>query len=61
MAREKAMNIMKNHGLYCVALATNGIGLTDKDGNIYDVVIVTDNGLIVDENTTIPLKSWLGY
>ncbi len=54
-AREKAIKIMEDHGLYCVPLASAGIGLTDKDGNVYDVVIVSPDadGLVVDENTTI--------
>lgn len=61
MTREKAMQIMKNHGLYVVPLASAGIGLTDNKGNIYDVVTVSENGLIIDENTTMTLRDWLGY
>lgn len=36
MTREAVMEAMKNHGLYCVPLASAGIGLTDKGGSLYD-------------------------
>lgn len=58
---EKTIKAMRAHGLYCVKLTGEMIGLTDKAGNVYDVVIVTESGLIVDANTTMSLRDWLGY
>ena len=56
------MQIMRAHGLYCAALAGEGaIGLTDNQGNVYCVVIVTSDGLVVDADTTMDLYVWLGY
>jgi hypothetical protein len=61
MTRNKAIGIMKNHGLYCNAIGNDGIALTDNKGNVYDIVFVTAKGLIIDENTTMSLLEWLGY
>jgi hypothetical protein len=58
---EKVMETMRNHGLYAVKLTSDMIGLTDNSGNVYDVVVVTNKGLIIDENTTMSLAAWLGY
>ena len=61
MTIEKTMKIMRAHGLYCVALTDKSIGLTDNIGNVYDAVIVAEDGLIVDANATMSLRDWLGY
>lgn len=62
MEIDKVMNIMREHGLYCVALTDKMIGLTDNAGNVYDVVIIdNDEQLIIDADTTMNLYNWLGY
>ncbi len=61
MTRGEIINIIRAHGLYCIPLASVGIGLTDVDGNVYDIVTVSDAGLIIDEHTTMSLRDWLGY
>jgi len=61
MAIEKIIKIMKNHGLYCVALDDRTIGLTDNAGKVYNKVAVTDDGRIIDGNMTMSLVAWLGY
>lgn len=59
---ENVIEIIRNHGLFCIALTDGGlIGLTDKDGNIYDVIIWDGENVLEDENKKLTLAAWLGY
>lgn len=60
--QELAMEAMKLHGLYCVALTDTGlIGLTDAEGDVYDTVLVTKDGNIIDGDEEMEISTWLGY
>lgn len=57
---DQVIKIIRNHGLYCVALTDKSIGLTDNKGSLYDT-IVWDGKSIIDGNDTMSLYTWLGY
>ena len=61
ISRDKITQIIRNHGLYCIPLASSVIGLTDDKGNVYDTIIWDGSEVIEDENTSMSLAAWLGY
>jgi hypothetical protein len=60
MTRERAIEIIKNHGLYCKSIGSISIALMDKNENVYDI-IAFENGLIIDGKETMSIRNWLGY
>ena len=57
----KVMKVLKAHGLYAEHLSGRTIALTDKNGKIYNTIDVTDDGCILDGDTTLSVLAWLGY
>ena len=61
MTKERAMTIMRQHGICAIALDNEGtIGLFDTCCNLY-ALIQWDGEHIIEHGVKMTLPAWLGY
>lgn len=61
MSRDKALSIIRDHGLYAAPVSHDAIALQDVHGTTYDTITITPDGQVSDNGETMPLMAWLGY